>query len=45
VLGAPGLADEPRFASNEARVAHRAELRAELEARLAARPAAAWIAT
>jgi crotonobetainyl-CoA:carnitine CoA-transferase CaiB-like acyl-CoA transferase len=43
VLGAPGLAEESRFASNEARVAHRAELRAELEARLAARPAAGWI--
>jgi crotonobetainyl-CoA:carnitine CoA-transferase CaiB-like acyl-CoA transferase len=44
VLGAPELADDARFASNEARVGHRAELRSELERRLGARPAAAWIA-
>ena len=44
VLGAPELAEDPRFAGNEARVAHRAELRSELETRLASRPAAAWIA-
>ncbi len=44
VLGAPELAEDPRFAGNEARVAHRAELRSALEARLASRPAAAWIA-
>jgi crotonobetainyl-CoA:carnitine CoA-transferase CaiB-like acyl-CoA transferase len=41
-LGDPGLADDPRFASNSARVAHRDELRERLEARLAARPAAEW---
>ena len=34
-LGAPELADDPRFASNATRVAHRAELRRELEDRLA----------
>jgi crotonobetainyl-CoA:carnitine CoA-transferase CaiB-like acyl-CoA transferase len=42
VLGAPELADDPRFASNAQRVAHRAALRPLLEARLAARPCAAW---
>jgi len=42
VLGLPALALDPRFASNEARVAHREELRGELEAALAARSAAAW---
>jgi itaconate CoA-transferase len=34
VLGRPGLADEPRFATNEARVAARAELNGEIEAAL-----------
>jgi crotonobetainyl-CoA:carnitine CoA-transferase CaiB-like acyl-CoA transferase len=33
-IGAPGLADEPRFSSNLDRVENRAELRAELEQRL-----------
>jgi len=40
VLGRPGLADDPRFATNTARVANRAELHAEIEAALAAYPAA-----
>ncbi|MCB0877162.1 MAG: CoA transferase [Solirubrobacterales bacterium] len=44
VLGAAGLASEERFASNPARVEHRAELRAELEALLAADDASAWAA-
>ncbi len=38
-----GLADDPRFASNTDRVAHRAELRAALEAALAAASAAQWV--
>lgn len=42
-LGAPGLAQDPRFIDNPTRVAHRAELRELLEARLRARPAAEWI--
>ena len=41
-IGAPGLADDPRFARNQARVAHREELRALLEERLAARTRARW---
>jgi formyl-CoA transferase len=36
VLDDPGLADDPRFVTNSARVAHRAELNALIEARLAA---------
>ncbi|MFB9747769.1 CaiB/BaiF CoA transferase family protein [Leifsonia shinshuensis] len=44
VLGVPGLAADPRFATNEERVRHRAELRAALEPALAARPAAGWVA-
>jgi crotonobetainyl-CoA:carnitine CoA-transferase CaiB-like acyl-CoA transferase len=42
VLGAPELADDPRFARNEARTANREELRPLLAARLAARSAAEW---
>ena len=43
VIGAPELAaDDPRFATNGARVAHRVALRADLVARLATRPAAEW---
>ncbi|MFC5789259.1 CoA transferase [Agromyces tardus] len=38
-----GLADDPRFASNTDRVAHRAELRAAIEAALAAASAAHWV--
>jgi itaconate CoA-transferase len=39
VLGRPWLADDPRFATNTARVAARAELHAEIESALAAYPA------
>jgi itaconate CoA-transferase len=39
VLGRPGLADDPRFATNTARVANRAELHADIEDALAATPA------
>ncbi|MCX2181284.1 CoA transferase [Streptomyces sp. SKN60] len=41
-IGAPALADDPRFATNTARVAHREELGAELSRRLAERTADAW---
>ncbi len=44
VLGAPGLASDPRFAQNADRTGHRAELHAELAARLAARTSAEWSA-
>jgi crotonobetainyl-CoA:carnitine CoA-transferase CaiB-like acyl-CoA transferase len=44
VVGLPGLADEERFATNSARVAHRDELKSLLEEALAARPAAEWVA-
>lgn len=43
VIGAPEMADDPRFANNPARVAHRFELRAAIDERLRARPAAEWI--
>ncbi|MCW2994623.1 MAG: L-carnitine dehydratase/bile acid-inducible protein, partial [Conexibacter sp.] len=43
VLGAPALADDARFATNAARVAHREELRTALIALLAARGAADWV--
>src|SRR6202522_787919 len=39
VLGRPALADDPRFATNPARVANRGELHAEIEAALAGYPA------
>lgn len=42
LIGAPELAADPRFATNPARVATRAELRILLEERLAAAPAAVW---
>jgi crotonobetainyl-CoA:carnitine CoA-transferase CaiB-like acyl-CoA transferase len=42
VLGAPELAANSRFATNEARVAHRDELRRLLEERLGERTRAAW---
>lgn len=42
VLGIPELAEDPRFADNSARVAHRDELKALLEDRLRERPAAQW---
>jgi len=43
VVGLPGLAGDPRFATNRARVEHRSALRTMLEERLAARPASAWV--
>ena len=42
VLGAPELADDPRFASNDGRTANRDELRPLLAERLATRTAAEW---
>lgn len=42
VLGAPGLAADPRFETNPARVSNRDALGAEIERLLAARPAAEW---
>ena len=44
VIGAPGLASDPRFAQNAGRTAHRAELHALLAGRLAARTSAEWAA-
>ncbi|MGA5064224.1 CaiB/BaiF CoA transferase family protein [Streptomyces exfoliatus] len=41
-LGRPGLADDPRFVTNTARVAHRDELVAALARPLAARTADSW---
>ena len=43
VLGRPDLADEERFATNEARVVARAELEPLLEAALAEESAATWV--
>jgi crotonobetainyl-CoA:carnitine CoA-transferase CaiB-like acyl-CoA transferase len=42
VLGEESVADDPRFATNPARVANRAALRSLLAAHLASRPAAEW---
>ena len=42
VIGAPELADDPRFATNEGRTANRAELRPLLARYLGARTAAEW---
>ncbi|MFJ9173614.1 CaiB/BaiF CoA transferase family protein [Streptomyces sp. NPDC102360] len=44
-LGVPALAEDPRFASNTARVAHREELLAELTERLRERGADEWFET
>jgi len=41
-LGVAGLADDPRFLTNELRVGHRAELQTELETALAGRGAPWW---
>jgi crotonobetainyl-CoA:carnitine CoA-transferase CaiB-like acyl-CoA transferase len=41
-IGAPQLAADPRFRTNEQRVANREQLRAELEARLRTRTRADW---
>jgi len=42
-LGDPELADDPRFATNDARVAHRDEFRARVEARLATATTEEWV--
>jgi crotonobetainyl-CoA:carnitine CoA-transferase CaiB-like acyl-CoA transferase len=44
VLGCAALAEDPRYATNAARVAARAPLRELLLERLARRPAGAWVA-
>lgn len=44
VLGDPDLADDPRYATNPRRVAHREELRPRIEELLATRGADAWFA-
>ncbi|AIY39428.1 L-carnitine dehydratase/bile acid-inducible protein F [Collimonas arenae] len=44
LLDVPELPDDPRFASNEARVAHRDELKVLLEARLKTRSKREWSA-
>jgi formyl-CoA transferase len=41
-LGISSAVDDPRFATNEARVAHRAELVATIEAVTTTKPTAAW---
>ncbi len=43
VLGDPALATDPRFATNEARLAHRDEFRARVEQVLAEAPTAEWV--
>ena len=43
-LGRPGLAADPRFATNSERVAHREELAREMESCLRAEPADHWFA-
>lgn len=45
VLGVPALADDPRFARNQARVTNRAALDAIVVERLAGRPVAEWVTT
>jgi crotonobetainyl-CoA:carnitine CoA-transferase CaiB-like acyl-CoA transferase len=42
-LGLSGLAEDPRFADNAARVRHRDELTSEIEAVLRTRPSAHWL--
>jgi crotonobetainyl-CoA:carnitine CoA-transferase CaiB-like acyl-CoA transferase len=42
VIGAPELADDPRFDGNSVRVANREVLHEQLRERLAARPASEW---
>jgi len=42
VLGAPELATDPRYGTNQDRVRHRGALRADLERQLARQPAAEW---
>lgn len=43
LLGAPEWAEDPRFATGRARLAHRAELNAAIEARLVQQPAEHWL--
>jgi crotonobetainyl-CoA:carnitine CoA-transferase CaiB-like acyl-CoA transferase len=43
VVGLPELVDDPRFATNPARVEHRDEVMELLQARLATRPVGAWL--
>jgi crotonobetainyl-CoA:carnitine CoA-transferase CaiB-like acyl-CoA transferase len=43
VLGLPDLADDPRFATNPGRTAHRESLRSLLVARLSKRPRQEWL--
>ena len=43
VIGRPDLVDDPRFAGNDDRMAHRAELVDELESALAARDTGEWV--
>src|SRR5690606_158205 len=43
-LGLDEMAEDPRFATNRARLANSAEMLRALTARLAARPSAEWIA-
>lgn len=43
VIGAPALADDPRFIDNPTRVANRVELRAAIDERLREKTAAEWI--
>lgn len=43
VLGVPALRTDPRFATNDARVAHRPSLRAELSRRLVRHPTRYWL--
>jgi formyl-CoA transferase len=43
-IGRPELVGDARFATNDDRMAHRAELAAELESALAARPTDEWVA-
>jgi crotonobetainyl-CoA:carnitine CoA-transferase CaiB-like acyl-CoA transferase len=42
-LGDEALMSEPRFATNEARIAHHADFKARVEAALAKRPVAEWV--
>jgi crotonobetainyl-CoA:carnitine CoA-transferase CaiB-like acyl-CoA transferase len=42
-IGAPELANDPRFADNRSRLAHRAELLNELQRHMAAQPRAHWL--
>ncbi len=44
VIGEPALATDPRYATNNARVAHRGELVPYLQQRLTTRPADEWLA-